>query len=113
MIKLTVIGHLGKDATTNEVNGKGVINFTVAHSEKWKDKSGNPQEKTMWVECSKWGDNLSVAQYLKKGTMVYVDGVPELRTFTRNDGTFGASITIKVSDIKLLGAKKEDTDNAN
>lgn len=108
MIKLTVIGHLGKDATTNEVNGKGVINFTVAHSEKWKDKSGMPQEKTTWVECSKWGDNLSVAQYLKKGTLVYVDGFPEVRTFNRNDGSGGASLTLKVNDLKLLSSKKED-----
>ena len=50
MIKLQVIGHLGKDCTTNVVNGKNVINFSVAHSERYKDASGNQKEKTTWVE---------------------------------------------------------------
>ncbi len=39
MIKIQVIGHLGKDCTVNNVNGKNVINFSVAHSEKYKDAS--------------------------------------------------------------------------
>ena len=46
MIKLQVIGHLGKDCTTNVVNGKNVINFSVAHSERYKDATGNQKEKT-------------------------------------------------------------------
>ena len=54
MIKLQAIGHLGKDATTNAVNGKNVINFSVAHTEKYKDQQGNQKEKTVWVECSYW-----------------------------------------------------------
>ncbi len=40
MIKLLVIGNLGKDAVLNNVNGKNVINFTVAHTEKYKDAQG-------------------------------------------------------------------------
>ena len=40
MIKMQVIGHLGQDATVNNVNGKSVINFSVAHSEKYKNKDG-------------------------------------------------------------------------
>ena len=45
MIKLQVIGNLGKDCIVNTVNGKNVINFTVAHTEKYRDSQGNNQGK--------------------------------------------------------------------
>ena len=57
MIKLMVIGHLGKDCTVNTVNGKNVINFSVAHTEKFKDSSGAQREKTTWVECAYWTEH--------------------------------------------------------
>ena len=50
MIKLMVIGNLGKDCTVNTVNGKNVINFSVANTEKFKDSTGAQREKTTWVE---------------------------------------------------------------
>ena len=86
MIKLQVIGNLGKDCLTNSVNGKSVMNFNVAHTEKEKDASGQQKERTTWVECAYWSDRTAVAPYLRKGTQVYVEGTPEVRTFTRNDG---------------------------
>jgi single-strand DNA-binding protein len=49
MIKLLAIGNLGKDAVLNNVNGKNVINFTVAHTERYKDAQGNQKDKTTWV----------------------------------------------------------------
>jgi single-strand DNA-binding protein len=54
MIKIQVIGHLGKDAIVNNVNGKTVINFSVCHTEKFKDTQGNLKEKTVWCECAQW-----------------------------------------------------------
>jgi single-strand DNA-binding protein len=105
MIKMQVIGRLGKDCTVNTVNGKNVINFTVAHSEKYKDSQGNNQEKTTWVDCAYWTDRTAVAPYLQKGTQVYVEGSPEVRSFTRNDGTAGASLSMRVREVQLLGAK--------
>jgi len=74
MIKLQVIGNLGKDCVTNTVNGKNVINFNVAHTEKFKDGSGQQKEKTTWVECAYWTERTGIAPYLKKGTQVYVEG---------------------------------------
>ncbi len=67
MIKLQVIGNLGKDCLTNSVNGKSVINFNVAHTEKFKDSQGQVKEKTTWVECAYWTDRTPVAQYLRRG----------------------------------------------
>ena len=43
MIKLQIIGNLGADCIQKEINGKTVINFNVAHSEKYKDAQGNPK----------------------------------------------------------------------
>jgi len=103
MIKLQVIGHLGKDATTNQVNGKNVINFNVAHTEKFKDSNGNQKEKTTWVECSYWSDN-RISAYMKKGTQVYVEGTPEVRTYPKNDGTQGVSLSIRVGMVQLLSS---------
>jgi single-strand DNA-binding protein len=108
MIKMQVIGNLGKDCLVNTVNGKNVINFTVAHTEKYRDSQGNNQEKTTWVECAYWTDRTAVAPYLQKGTQVYVEGTPEVRSFTRNDGTAGASLSLRVREVQLLGRKGEN-----
>ena len=108
MIKMQVIGHLGKDCVVNTVNGKNVINFTVAHTEKYKDSQGNNQEKTTWVDCAYWTDRTAVAPYLQKGTQVFVEGTPEVRSFTRNDGTAGASLSMRVREVQLLGRKGDN-----
>ncbi|MFM9907910.1 MAG: single-stranded DNA-binding protein [Chitinophagaceae bacterium] len=107
MIKLQVIGNLGKDCVTNVVNGKSVINFSVAHTEKYKDSQGNQKDKTIWVECAYWTDRTAIAPYLRKGTQVYVDGSPEVKTYAKNDGTNGASLNLRVLSVQLLGAKSE------
>ena len=105
MIKLQVIGHLGKDGTVNSVNGRNVINFTVAHSEKYKDAQGVQKDKTTWVDCAYWTDRTAVAPYLKKGTLVYVEGTPDIRTYTTNDGRQGAIMTLRTSSVQLLGGR--------
>ena len=110
MIKMQVIGNLGKDCVVNTVNGKNVINFTVAHTEKYKDSQGNNQEKTTWVDCAYWTDRTAVAPYLTRGTQVFVEGAPEVRSFQRNDGTAGASLSMRVREVQLLGRKGDNTD---
>lgn len=112
MIKLQAIGHLGKDAIVNNVGGKTVINFSVAHSEKYKDQAGNQQAKTIWVECSYWTDKTGIAPYLKKGTQVHVDGAPEVRTYPKNDGTQGVSLSLRVHSVQLLGSPAENGQHA-
>ncbi len=105
MIKLLVIGNLGKDAVLNNVNGKNVINFTVAHTERYKDAQGVQKDRTVWVDCSYWTDRTGVAPYLKKGTQVYVEGNPDVRTYTTQDGRNGATLTLRVLSIQLLGTR--------
>ncbi|MEO5564550.1 MAG: single-stranded DNA-binding protein [Chitinophagaceae bacterium] len=105
MIKMQVIGNLGKDCVVNTVNGKSVINFTLAHTEKYKDSQGTSQEKTTWVDCAYWTDRTAISPYLIKGKQVFVEGTPEVRTFTRQDGTAGASLSLRVRDVQLLGGR--------
>lgn len=107
MIKMQIIGNLGKDCVVNTVNGKNVINFTVAHTEKYRDSQGNNQEKTTWVDCAYWTDRTALSPYLTKGKQVFVEGTPEVRTFTRQDGTSGASLSLRVREVQLLGGRSE------
>ena len=108
MIKLQVIGNLGKDCLTNSVNGKSVMNFNVAHTEKYKDASGQQKERTTWVDCSYWTEKIGIAPYLKKGQQVYVEGAPEVKTYPKNDGTTGVSLTLRVFTVQLLGSRTGD-----
>jgi single-strand DNA-binding protein len=105
MIKLLVIGNLGKDCVVNNVNGKTVINFSVAHSEKFRDAQGNQKDKTIWVECAYWTDRTAISPYLTKGQKVYVEGAPDVRTYTTNDGRNGASLSLRVQSVQLVGGK--------
>jgi len=111
MIKLQVIGNLGKDALINNVNGRNVINFTVAHTERYKDAQGVQKDKTTWVDCAYWTDKIAIAPYLKKGTQVYAEGTPDVRTFTTQDGRPGAALALRISTVQLLGSKNSDSNN--
>ena len=111
MLRLQGIGNLGKDCVTNTVSGKTVMNFSFAHSEKFKDAQGVQKERTTWVECSYWSERTGIAPYLKKGQLVYVEGTPELRMYTKNDGTPGTSLVLRVMNIQLLGGSVNKTEN--
>ncbi len=109
MVKLQIIGNLGKDCTINNVNGKNVINFSVAHTEKYRDAQGSPKERTTWVECAYWTEKTGIAPYLKKGTQVYAEGTPDVRTYTTQDGRHGATLSLRIMTVQLLGSKNNDT----
>lgn len=108
MLKMQVIGNLGKDCQVNTVNGKNVINFSVAHTEKFRDSQGVNQERTTWVECAYWTDRTAIAPYLTKGQQVFVEGNPEVKSYTRNDGTAGSSLTLRVREVILVGGKRSE-----
>jgi len=111
MIKLQVIGNLGKDCVVNSVNGKNVINFSVAHTEKFRDSMGNQKDRTIWVECAYWTDKTGITPYLKKGSQVYVEGTPDVRTYQTNDGRQGAALSLRISNVQLLGNKSHEGGN--
>lgn len=112
MLTLQVIGNLGKDAELKVVNGKKVLNFSVAHTNKYKNKAGTTVEETIWVECGKW-DSENLAPYLKKGQQVFVSGTPSTTAYATKDGELKSSLRLNVFQLQLLGGKKEGDNNGN
>ena len=111
MIKLQIVGNLGGDCIVKEVNGKNVINFNVAHTEKFKDAQGNLKERTTWVNCAYWTDRTAVAQYLKRGKMVYVEGSPEADGYLNKENQPAATLRMRVQNLQLLGGGDGNTQN--
>ena len=111
MIKLQIIGNLGKDCIVKEVNGKNVINFSVAHTERYKDSQGNQKDRTTWVECAYWTDRTTVAQYLTKGRTVYAEGSPEADAYTNKEGQASATLRMRVQNVQLLGGNSNEGNN--
>ncbi len=103
MIKLQIVGNLGGDCIQKEVNGKTVINFNVAHTEKFKDAQGNLKERTTWVNCAYWTDRTAVAQYLKKGKQIYAEGSPEADGYLNKENQPAATLRMRVQNLQLLG----------
>jgi len=112
MIKLQIVGNLGKDCIVKEINGKNVINFSVAHTERYKDSTGNQKERTTWVECAYWTDRTALSQYLKKGQMVYAEGAPEADAYTNKEGQAAATLRMRVQNIQLLGGSNREGQGA-
>lgn len=114
MLQLTIIGHLGGEAVVNEVSGKKVINFSVAHSESYKDAQGNKASRTTWVKCAFWREqaqSTEIAKYLPKGTQVMVQGVPSVETYINQDNKAIGVMKLRVDKVQLLG--KAETNQPN
>lgn len=105
MLKVTFIGQLGADAEKKIANNGKFTTFRAAHNEVFKDDAGVEHTTTIWVDCT-LNDHPAVADYLKAGTSVYVEGYPSLRVYSSpKDRCMKAGMTIRVQKIELLGGK--------
>jgi single-strand DNA-binding protein len=106
--KIQLIGHLGRDAELRHTSsGQAVSNFSVATTEKWKDKDGQLQEKTEWHRVNWWGKGAeAVSQYLLKGGLAYVEGRIETRTWTDKDGQERKSVEVVAHTVKVLSKRQ-------
>ena len=110
-LKMEVIGYIGQDAYVNQLNGNDVLNFSVAHTEKFTSKeTGELKEKTTWVSCSYWSkfSLANLKQYMTAGTLVAVEGTPSVRIYTNKNGEEQAALDLRVDNIILLSTKKTD-----
>jgi single-strand DNA-binding protein len=108
--RLSVLGYLGGDAKVRNVNNdEFVINFNVADSREFVDKNtGEEIKKTQWFNCSYWfKTEPKVAQYLKKGTLVYLEGSVSTDVFIDKSDKNQAQIKVKVFELKLLKQASE------
>ncbi|MCA9732458.1 MAG: single-stranded DNA-binding protein [Deferribacteres bacterium] len=86
--KVILIGRLGKDPELRYTqSGQAVASFTLATNETWKAKDGTLQEKTEWHNIVLWARLAELAnEYLKKGSMVYLEGKLQTRSWDDKDG---------------------------
>jgi single-strand DNA-binding protein len=108
MKKTTIIGNITKDAEIRAFEGgRSVINFDVAVNERYKDRNGQKQERTTYVRCAMWRENTSIAQYLTKGTKIYVEGSPDADAYINKEGKAVGNLKINVREIEFLGSAKK------
>lgn len=108
MLKFQMIGYVGKDAVVQQHGTESVINFSVCHTDKYKDASGQKYEKATWVSCSWWTDRTNVAQYIKKGTLLWVEGIPEAKQWKDKNGDTKPYLNMRVVRVDLLGGRRDD-----
>ncbi len=105
--KAIVVGRLGGDPEVRYTQGgTAVANFTVATTEKWKDKSsGEMQEQTEWHRIVAWQRLGEICgEYLSKGSQVYIEGKLQTRSWEK-DGVKRYTTEIIAKEMKMLGAK--------
>jgi single-strand DNA-binding protein len=103
--KAQIIGRAGKDPEVRFLpSGEAVASFSLATTEKWKDKSsGEAREETEWHRISAFGRLAEIiGEYVRKGSLIYVEGKIKTRKFTDKDGVEKYSTEIRINEMKLL-----------
>ena len=111
---LILLGHVGKDPEIRYTQGGAkVANFSVATTDRWKDKSGQAQEKTTWHRCVAWGGIADVVeQYCPGGKQVHIQGSIETHSWEK-DGEKRSMQQVRVLQLALLGGgKRKERDAA-
>lgn len=106
--KAILIGNLGRDPELRYTqNGQAVVNFTLATSENWTDKSGQRVDRTEWHRIVAWGKTGELcAQYLSKGRTVYVEGRIQTRDWEDKDGNKRQTTEINAQTVQFLGGPR-------
>jgi len=111
--QITVLGRVGKDAELRYLpSGKAVADFSVAHTETWKNVAGEKQEKTTWFKAVAWGalaENV-VAKYVRKGDLVLMTGQVEVEAYMDKQGKAAASLKVTVDKLTLVSSKNSARD---
>ena len=87
--KVILVGNLGRDPEVRTMQSGGrIVNLSIATSENWKDRDGNPQERTEWHRVVIFNERLGevAEQYLKKGSKVYLEGQLQTRKWQDQSG---------------------------
>jgi len=109
--QVQIIGHLGRDPETRYMQtGDAVTNFTIATTEKWKDKqTGEQKEATEWHRVTTYGKLAEVcSQWLRKGSLVFVQGKLTTRKWTDQQGIERYTTEIKADTMKMLGGRDQN-----
>lgn len=111
--KVQIIGNLGADPKISQTqNGVLIANFNVGCTDRFKDSQGVQQSKTEWVRVVLFNGTADVAQkYLHKGSLVYIEGKLQTRSYKDNQGIDRYVTEVIGSTMQMLGGKPEQAQN--
>lgn len=107
--KAILVGRLGRDPETRYTSGgQAVCNFSMATDETFKDRNGERQKRTEWHRIAMWGKLAEIGQqYLKKGSLVYIEGRIQSREWTDKEGNKRTSHDIVANVMRMLGSRAD------
>lgn len=113
--KAMIIGRLGQDPDVRYTQSNtAVANMSVATSERYKDKSGEWKENTEWHRVVAWGRTAEICQeYLKKGSLVYIEGPIQTRQWEDKDGQTRYTTEIKALTMTMLDSKSSSNNGGS
>lgn len=105
--KAILVGNLGKDPELRyTASGQAVATFSLATTEKFKNKGGEQQERTEWHNIVAWGPLAEICgKYLVKGKQIYCEGRIQSRSYDDRDGNKRYITEIVISDMQMLGSR--------
>ena len=105
--KVILVGRLGRDPETRYTGGgQAVANFSVATDETYKAKAGDRQKRTEWHKIVVWGKQAEIAQqYLKKGSLIFIEGRIQSREWQDKEGQKRTSFEIVANNFRMLGGR--------
>lgn len=114
-----LIGNVGKepevrylDGNAQGGQGRKVASFTLATTERFKDRSGESRENTEWHNITAWGQPADIVEkYVHKGTQLYIEGRLRTRSWADQNGNKRYTTEINVDNLQLLG-RRDSTDNS-
>lgn len=111
--KVMLIGNVGKDPDVRYLDGNAkVASFTLATTERYKDRNGEMRENTEWHNLVAWRSNADVIErFVHKGSQIYVEGRLRTRNYMDQAGVKKYVTEIQVDNLQLLG-KKSDSEAA-
>ncbi len=105
--KVILVGRLGRDPEVRYTSaGQAVANFSLATDETYRDRAGERQKRTEWHKIVVWGKQAETAQkYLKKGSLLYLEGRIQTREYTDRDQNKRTSFEIVCNTFRMLGGR--------
>lgn len=105
--KVILVGRLGKDIDLRQTGaGSSIANMTLATTRRYKDGQGQPKEETEWHSVVFFGKTAEIAQYLHKGSSVYIEGRLHTRKYTDKQGIERYATDIIGETLQFLDSKK-------
>ena len=111
--KVMLIGNVGRDPEIRYLDGNNpnqgatkVAQFTVATTERYRDRNGELRENTEWHNIVAWRNSADVAEkFIRKGTQVYIEGKLRTRSWTDQSGNKRFTTEVAVDNLQLLGKR--------